>query len=138
MSRITDLPRRRGFAAIGLFQPKDRHNVGSVLRAAQAYDAKLVITTGERYRRAATDTFNTTKHLPLLQVYDLFEVVPFDCVPIAVDLLEGAIPLPEFHHPERAFYIFGPEDGTLFDGLLAVAAMLTSTAFAILALNGSL
>src|SRR5690606_30290164 len=36
-----------------------------------------------------------------------------DCVPVAVDLLEGATPLCEYTHPERAFYIFGPEDGTL-------------------------
>ncbi|MGL4447908.1 MAG: TrmH family RNA methyltransferase, partial [Shewanella sp.] len=30
-----------------------------------------------------------------------------------VDLIDGATPLPEFVHPPRAFYIFGPEDGTL-------------------------
>jgi tRNA(Leu) C34 or U34 (ribose-2'-O)-methylase TrmL len=40
-------------------------------------------------------------------------LVPYDCVPIAVDLIEGATPLPDFEHPERAFYVFGPEDGTL-------------------------
>jgi tRNA(Leu) C34 or U34 (ribose-2'-O)-methylase TrmL len=30
-----------------------------------------------------------------------------------VDLIEGATSLPDYIHPERAFYIFGPEDGTL-------------------------
>jgi tRNA(Leu) C34 or U34 (ribose-2'-O)-methylase TrmL len=113
MARIVDPPRARGFAAIGLFHPKDRNNVGSVLRAAWCYQASLVVTTGDRYRQASTDTFKTTRHLPLLQVDDLFDVVPFDCVPVAVDLLPGAIPLPEFNHPHRAYYIFGPEDGTL-------------------------
>lgn len=30
-----------------------------------------------------------------------------------MDLVLGATPLPEFVHPERAFYVFGPEDGTI-------------------------
>lgn len=41
------------------------------------------------------------------------DFIPFDCVPVAVDLVEGAIPLPSYVHPERAFYVFGAEDATL-------------------------
>jgi len=51
--------------------------------------------------------------MPLIQTDDLHSIVPFDCVPVAVDLIEGARPLQDYQHPERAFYIFGPEDGTL-------------------------
>lgn len=40
-------------------------------------------------------------------------MIPFDAVPVAVDLVEGAVELPAFQHPTRAFYVFGPEDGTL-------------------------
>ena len=32
---------------------------------------------------------------------------------VAVELVEGAIPLPRFTHPEQAIYLFGPEDGTI-------------------------
>ncbi len=32
---------------------------------------------------------------------------------VCVDLIEGAMPLPNFEHPEKAIYIFGPEDGTI-------------------------
>jgi len=46
-------------------------------------------------------------------IEDIFSVTTYDAVPVAVDLLDGATPLPEFTHPDRAFYIFGPEDGTL-------------------------
>jgi tRNA(Leu) C34 or U34 (ribose-2'-O)-methylase TrmL len=53
------------------------------------------------------------RHRPLLRVENLKDVIPYDCVPVAVDLIEGAIPLPEYEHPERAFYIFGAEDATL-------------------------
>lgn len=111
---LAELPKMaRGFAAVGLFQPKTPANVGSVLRAAHCYGAALVAKTGQRYSHATTDTMKAFRHLPLLQVEDLFDVVPHDCVPVAVDLLEGARDLTTYTHPERAFYIFGPEDGTL-------------------------
>lgn len=57
--------------------------------------------------------------MPLFQVDDLRSVVPYDCVPVAVDLIDGAIPLNEYEHPERAFYIFGAEDQTLGDRVLS-------------------
>lgn len=105
--------RPRGYAAIGLNQPKTPANVGSVLRAAHCYGAALVVTSGQRYTRAPTDPQAAYRHLPLVQCADLHDAIPFDCVPVAVDLIEGATPLNKYQHPERAFYVFGPEDGTL-------------------------
>jgi len=32
---------------------------------------------------------------------------------VCIDLIEGAIPLPNFEHPDNAMYLFGPEDGTI-------------------------
>ena len=32
---------------------------------------------------------------------------------VAVELVEGATPLPNFVHPKDALYIFGPEDGSI-------------------------
>jgi len=103
----------RGYAAIGLHMPKTPTNIGSALRAAGCFDAAMVAASGRRYKRAGTDTQASYRHLPLIEVDDLYRVVPFDCVPVAVDLLDGAIPLHQYVHPERAFYVFGPEDGTL-------------------------
>jgi tRNA(Leu) C34 or U34 (ribose-2'-O)-methylase TrmL len=103
----------RGYAAIGLHQPKNPANVGSVLRAAGNYDAALVAMTGARFKKAPTDTMHAWKHLPLVQTDDLSSVIPYGCVPVAIDLIPGARPLTGYTHPERAFYIFGPEDGTL-------------------------
>lgn len=107
----------RGFAAIGLVNPKSSLNVGSALRAAGCYDASLVIVAGVRPERymgnIATDTQKAYRHIPTLRVRDVFEAAPFDCVPVAVDLLPNARNIVDFNHPERALYIFGPEDGTL-------------------------
>lgn len=105
---------KRGYAGIGLFHPKTPVNVGSALRAAGCYGAAFVAMTGQRFNgRAPTDTMSSYRHLPFMRVDDLKNIVPYDCVPVAVDLIEGATPLNEYEHPERAFYIFGPEDGTL-------------------------
>ena len=103
----------RGYAAIGLHQPKDPLNVGEALRAAGCYGAAMLAASGKRYQRSRTDTQKAYKHMPLFQCDDLRLLVPFDCVPVAVDLIEGAQSLVDYKHPERAFYIFGPEDGTL-------------------------
>ena len=103
----------RGYSAIGLFNPKSAVNVGSAMRAAGCYGSAMVATTGKRFGRSNTDTMKTYRHLPLIQCDDLRSIIPFDCVPVAVDLVSGAKLLDEYEHPERAFYIFGPEDGTL-------------------------
>lgn len=104
------------FAGIGLVNPKNKVNIGAVLRAANCYGANFVVTSGQRYAKAITDTAYAVRDIPLFQCQkpaDLRSFIPFDCVPVAVDLIPDAIPLPEYTHPRRAFYIFGPEDGTL-------------------------
>jgi tRNA(Leu) C34 or U34 (ribose-2'-O)-methylase TrmL len=109
----------RGYAAIGLDNPKDKLNVGEALRAAGCYGAAMVAASGNRYKAAKTDTQKAYRHLPLIECDDLRNLVPFDCVPVAVDIIEGAIPLHEYKHPERAFYIFGAEDATLGDRIIS-------------------
>ena len=104
----------RGFAAIGLNRPKDAANVGGALRAAHVYGAALVAIAGDRSGiRHPCNTMAAHRHVPVINGDDLHALIPYDCIPIAVDLVDGAVPLPGFKHPERAFYVFGPEDGTL-------------------------
>ena len=109
----------RGYAAIGLHQPSNRLNVGCALRAAAAYGAAMVAASGSTYGRARSDTQASYRHMPFLQVDDLHTALPYDCVAVAVDLLIDAESLTEFKHPERAFYIFGPENGTLDESVTA-------------------
>lgn len=110
---------RSGYAAIGLQNPKDLRNVGGVLRAAYCFQAAMVAISGTRYRAQRTDTAKSYRHLPVLQVEELHAVVPYDCVPVGVELRSGALPLPAYEHPERAFYVFGPEDGDLGQATLS-------------------
>lgn len=106
--------KNRGYSSIGLYQPKDHKNVGSVLRACSVFDVSLLVTSGRRYQKHSTDTTSGYRHMPFQQgVSDLRDYIPYDAVPVAVDIIPGAINLFEYKHPERAFYVFGPEDGTL-------------------------
>lgn len=105
----------RGFACIGLFRPKTPENVGAVLRAAHCYRVAQVNIAGARSKALhhSTNTPMAHRHTPTFLVDDVLAYVPFGTQVVAVDLIEGAEPLPTFQHPERAIYVFGPEDGTL-------------------------
>lgn len=98
---------------IGLHQPKTPENVGSVLRAAHAFGASSVHICGKRYKRTGTDTSAAYRHVPLIHTIDLMSIVPFACHPIAVELTDDAHSLYNFVHPKSAYYIFGPEDGSV-------------------------
>ena len=108
-----DIP--RGFACIGLVNPKFAANVGSVLRAAHCYGAAQVSIARCRSKdlRFKSNTPQTHLHMPTFIVDDVLDQLPYGCQVVAVDLIDGATGLPEFDHPARAMYVFGPEDGTL-------------------------
>ena len=107
-----------GYAAIGLHNPLNPLNVGGALRAASCFGVALVAVTGRRYKPQRTDTARTHLEIPVIHVDDLRQVIPYDCVPVAVERRLDAIPLPEYIHPDRAFYVFGPEDGDLGGAVL--------------------
>jgi tRNA(Leu) C34 or U34 (ribose-2'-O)-methylase TrmL len=107
----------RGYAAIGLYAPKFDANVGGALRAAQCYGAALLVVEGPRTRRVATDTTATARHIPTLYG-GLLAHIPEGCVPVAVEIGPDTRPLPSYAHPESAYYLFGPEDGSLPDAVV--------------------
>jgi tRNA(Leu) C34 or U34 (ribose-2'-O)-methylase TrmL len=111
-----------GFAAIALVNPKKSANVGGVMRAAHCFRAALVVLAGSRpsnyIKRIPADTTKTWTHLPILQVDDPVAVTPFGAELVAVEIVEGAKQLHDFHHPKRGYYLFGPEDGSIPKDLL--------------------
>lgn len=101
---------------IGLYNPKSPTNVGAVMRAAGCYDATQVRYNGTRYNRAAkfqTDTQKIHERIDLVEMNDLTAGLDDDVKIVCVELVVGATALPFFTHPEKAVYLFGPEDGSL-------------------------
>ena len=109
----------RGFACIGIHQPKNPMNIGAVLRAAGCFDARMIAVAGARYNNSTADTQKAWKHIPLVHCDSVLSVLPKGCVPVAVDIIDGARSLDTYTHPERAFYIFGGEDRTLDDSIIS-------------------
>ena len=112
---------KRSSIFIGLSNPKSPTNVGGVMRAAGCFGAAAVFYTGQRYERSArfhTDTHDANQEIPLTGVSCLLESAPVDAKIVCVELVEGATSLPAYQHPEKALYIFGPEDGTLTQDII--------------------
>ena len=111
--------KQRGYFAVGLDNPKTPANIASALRACGCYEAAMLAVSGTRYKKHGCDTMMQWRHMPLLQVADLHEIIPYDCIPVAVELVPDARSLVDFTHPERAFYVFGAEDATLGERVLS-------------------
>ena len=107
----------RGFACIALDRPTDLVNVGHALRASFCYGARLLILGGDTLPGAlakiVTDPNRAYRHIPVIRADSVLDAVPEACDLVSVELDPDARPLMEFIHPERACYVFGPENGSL-------------------------
>lgn len=103
------------YCGVGLSNPKTGFNVGSTLRACGCFGVSMLVTSGQRCKDfKALDVKGEHTKIPFFYGVDnLKDYIPYGCVPVAIELADDAIPLPEYQHPERAFYIFGPEDSSL-------------------------
>lgn len=103
----------RGYAAIGLYAPKDKANVGGVLRAASVFGAAMVAVQAPRIQHHGANTTAGHRHVPTIVTDDLLAARPWQSRLVVVEIDDGATYLDEFEHPESAFYVFGPEDGSV-------------------------
>jgi len=101
----------RGYFGIGVYHPKTEHNIGTLWRSAYQLGAAYVFTINGRYRRQASDTLKTWRHIPLFY-YESFEnfqsTRPYDCLLVGIEM-DGEN-IVEYSHPERAIYLLGAED----------------------------
>ena len=105
----------RGYYGIGLWNPKNPVNVGSTLRACMCFGASFLMIQGRCFTKMkhAADTCKAWKHIPVYNVENLIDSIPYDCVPVCVEFIQESKSLIEFKHYERALYIFWPEDGSV-------------------------
>jgi tRNA(Leu) C34 or U34 (ribose-2'-O)-methylase TrmL len=107
--------------SIGLINPKSPTNVGAILRASGCFGASSISYTGNRLNRALqfnTDTQNNADHIPLTHKLSVLDDLPEDTKIVCVELVEGAIALPSYVHPTNAYYVFGPEDGSVTQAVI--------------------
>ena len=113
---------KRGYFAIGIYQPKTKENVGTLWRSAFIMGAQYMFTIGPRYKKQASDTVQAWRHIPLMefQTWEEFCAArPSGSLLVAVENGERAIPIKNFCHPERAIYLLGSEDNGLPDHIVS-------------------
>jgi tRNA(Leu) C34 or U34 (ribose-2'-O)-methylase TrmL len=108
--------------AVALVNPRFPHNVGKAVRAASCFGIPQVWFSGDRvslqprgkkYRLPREERMKGYKDVELRHFDPFFDEFDREVVPVAVELRPGAENLMTFEHPERALYVFGPEDGSL-------------------------
>lgn len=115
--------------AVILCNPKYGHNIGAVVRGASICGAKTVIFTGTRalealkltsngsskkgYRLPREERMKEYKNVAIFSDERPFSRFPRDTAFVAIELLPSSEWLPTFHHPQKAVYVFGPEDGSI-------------------------
>ena len=111
--------------SIGLINPKSPYNVSSIMRTAGNFAVDRVFYTGKRYPRALMRNpglpdmhRKVGQTIPLTEVSSLIEAASENMKLVCVEFVEDATALPVFEHPDKAFYIFGPEDGTMSQDII--------------------
>ena len=105
-----------GYCAIGVYQGKTEHNIGTLWRSAYILGAAYIFTVEKKYKKQTSDVLKTWSRIPLFH-YDTFDDllknIPHDCRLIGVEIDENAQELSDFVHPKRAIYLLGSENNGL-------------------------
>lgn len=113
--------------AIYLHNPKYPHNLGQTIRACACFGINQIWWSGERVaqkieglgRIPREERMRGYADVRLLQSRRALDAFPDDVVPVALEFRPNSEKLPDFIHPKKAVYVFGPEDGSLDRGILS-------------------
>lgn len=107
--------------AVALWDPKYAFNVAQAVRIASCYGVPQVWFNGSRVplegskgnRLPREERMKGYRDVDICHQEYFFDAFPDDVVPVAVELTPSSENLVYFEHPEKAVYVFGPEDGSL-------------------------
>jgi len=128
---VTDLDTRRHPFHVAIENWEHDHNIGTVVRTANAFLAREIHIVGKRRwnRRGAMMT-NVYQHVvkhPTIE--DLVAWADSEDLPIiGIDNVDGSVPLETSHLPERCVMLFGQEGPGLSEPAREAAEMVCSIA----------
>jgi tRNA G18 (ribose-2'-O)-methylase SpoU len=113
----------RGYFGIGVEGISKPMNVGNLLRSAHAFGASFFFTIApavDVYEMKRSDTSAAFGHIPFYNFDTPADLLlPHATSLVAVELVEGAVELPSFRHPQQAVYVLGPEKASVSPAMLA-------------------
>ena len=107
-------PNDRGYFEIGIYHCKAGVNLGTLWRSAYQLGASGIFVIGKRFKKQASDTQKTWRHVPVREYVDFghfLSCIPYNCTLVGVEM--GGRALSGYCHPERAIYLLGAEDNGL-------------------------
>ena len=102
----------RGFFMIGVVEPRNTLNIGTLIRSAYAFGATAVFGIGARFPLENEAAHEFDRHVPVFYFDDAatFEAaMPENAEFVLIEMHDDARPLQNFVHPERAVYLLGSE-----------------------------
>lgn len=108
--------KKKGYFGIGCMGMKTSDNFGTLFRTAQIMEADFIFLIGTRFKRQASDTMKSWRHMPLFEYKDFKDFNdhrPYDCKLVGIELIESATLISEFKHPKQGCYLLGAEDNGL-------------------------
>jgi len=109
----------RGYFGIGIYHCKTEHNIGTLWRSAYQLGASFIFTIGKRYKKQASDTLQTYRHVPLYHYVhfdEFYQNLPYGCQFVAIE--HRGTSLPVYRHAQQAVYLLGAEDYGLPESIL--------------------
>lgn len=111
--------------SIVCINPNYKENLAKIQRLASCYGIRQVWYTGNRIKLKEGERLPREERMKGFKDVELRQYDrPLDqfvgAVPVAIEVRENSENLFEFEHPENAVYVFGPEDGTIPQGILTM------------------
>lgn len=122
-----NLKKFRGYCGMGMYQPQNAANVGSIWRSAFGFGVDFLFCIGGRYKKQKSDTTAAHRHIPLWtfeHYHDFLQKAPTNVNIVAIDNNRSnrqPVSLYDFKHPEQAAYIVGAEVGGIHPDIIQSA-----------------
>ncbi len=103
---------KRGYFAIGIYNPLKEVNIGTLWRSAHNFGAAFIFIIGRKYKLQKSDTTKAYLSVPLYEYADFNEFyknLPKDCRLTGIEIDARATPIKNFVHGDRTIYLLGSE-----------------------------
>ena len=102
----------KGFCGIGVFMPKTKENIGTLIRSAKMFGADFVFMIGERYT-SQSSAVKLDEKIPVFY-FKTFSQFCESMPPVekftVIELTNKSKNLSEYTHRNKGIYILGSED----------------------------
>lgn len=110
----------RGYVGIGVYNPKTKENLGTLVRSANCFGIDFAYSIGKRLNIRNT-SLKHERHIPLFHFdtfNDFITSIPVNAELVCIEMKDNAQSLHTFVPSERTIYLLGQEDGTLNNEML--------------------